>query len=244
MAEFQAEKDRTEDATIKKSHLRQIVKLSASFKNYIASMHMGKSDSQIAKKQQLRNDSYGDPPSRPQRRNIFRDRYEEGEHDELHVSRTKLRAGRRVYEDEYEDERHRAQYRRTTKSAQRPVEEDDDEDEEDEQPRRRPKMVVQHPEDEDEDEDEQPRAKATKKKPPVSEQDDEDEQPKTTASKKKPPVDDQDDEDELVAKPSKLTTRSANKSVSRSRNQQDADTQPPKRRPKKTVQQDSEEEEE
>ena len=129
-----------------------MVKLSASFKKYIASMHRNQSDSQIARKEGLRNDSYADPPSRPPRKQIFLDRYEEGERDEVHVSRTRIRDRRNEYVEE--DERPRAQTKRIGKKASRPVEDEDEEEEEEggkppAPPTARDKKSIEHSEDED-----------------------------------------------------------------------------------------------
>lgn len=117
-------------------------------------MHRNRSDSQIARKEGLRNDSYADPPSRPQRKHMFRDRYDKGEQDEVHVSRPKTRDRRKVVEYEYteEDERPRAQGKRTGKKPSRPVEDDVEEESEaegGEPPTTRGRKVTEHSEDED-----------------------------------------------------------------------------------------------
>lgn len=120
-------------------------------------MHRNQSDSQIARKEGLRNDSYADPPSRPQRKHMFRDRYEEGEQDEVHVSRPKIRDRRKVVEYEYaeEDEKPRAQGKRTGKiKPSKPVEDDVEEEseeveEEREEPTARGRKVTEHSEHED-----------------------------------------------------------------------------------------------
>ena len=155
LAEFEAEKEKKDVVTIKIAHIRQVVTLSASFKKYMASMHRNQSDSQIAKKEGLRNDSYADPPSKPQRKHMFKDRYEEGEQDEVHISRTKIKDRRKVVEYEYaeEDERPRAQGKRAGKKPSRPVEDDVEEESEEEEggepPITRGRKVTEHSEDED-----------------------------------------------------------------------------------------------
>ena len=212
LAEFQAEKEKKEVVTIKTAHLRQVVKLSASFKKYIASMHRNQTDSQIAKKEGLRNDSYADPPSRPQRKDMYRDRYEEGEQDGVHVSRTKTRDRRKAAEYEYveEDERPRAQGKRTAKKPSRPVEDDDEEEEEEKE----------------EEEGRETRAPATARGKVVTEHsEDEDGEPKAKNryTKSALPLNDRDDDEGSDARPSKLATRST-KPYPRAHNANHADT--------------------
>ena len=215
LAEFQAEKEKKEVVTIRIAHLRQVVKLSASFKKYIASMHRNQSDSQIARREGLRNDSYGDPPSRPLRKNMFRNRYEEGEQDFIHI---KARDRRKIDEREYfgEDERPRAPAKRTGKKPSRPVEEDDEEEEQPEEegeerdpPARGSRKVIEHSEvDVDEDAGPKPRNRYGKSSLALNDRDE------------------GEGEGTNARLSSKLAARSATKSYPRARNANYADTLP------------------
>ena len=213
LAEFQAENEKKEVVTIKIDHLRQVVELSASFKKYIASMHRNQSDSQIARKEGLRNDSYGDPPSRRPRKNMFRDRYDEGEQDEMHVSRAKTRDRREVVEREYVevDERPRAPAKRTVKKPSRPVEEDDEEEVPEEEgegepPARGSRKLIERSEDEDEDAEPKPRNRYRKSSLVA--------------------LNDRDEGEGSDARVSKLPARATTKPSPRSRNADRADTLP------------------
>ena len=131
LAEFQAEKKRQDTITIKKEHLKQVVQLSAEFKRYIASMHGNKTDAQIAKREGLRNDSYGDPP-RKQQKKMFKDHYDPDEADDLLTSKARAKVSKKslVDVDYEEEERGKSFQKRSVKKASKPVEEEENSEEE------------------------------------------------------------------------------------------------------------------
>ena len=131
LAEFEAEKGQQDTITITKAHLKQIVQLSADFKRYIASMHGNKTDAQIAKRDGLRNDSYGDPPSSTPRKKMFKNHFDPDEADNPRALKARAKALKNRVEDDYEEEeRRKPSHNRNRKKDIKYVEQEEDSEEE------------------------------------------------------------------------------------------------------------------
>ncbi len=60
LARFDAQKEGKKKIRVKKSHVIRVVKMSRHFTEYLASVNKGKTPEQIAKKQGIRDDDFGE----------------------------------------------------------------------------------------------------------------------------------------------------------------------------------------
>ena len=193
LAEFDAEEDGEELVTVRKEHLEKVVHLSAHFQDYLATMHRGKSESEIAKKRGLRNDSYGEAPKGRDKKPLFRNKVDEDKDED---------------EDEEDDRQRRKANKASRQKSNRRKDTDEDSGEGASRKTGRGKKPIRHSNSDDEESEvAHPKNPKKPKKPQGSDEESEVAHPKNPKKPKKPRGSDEDEdkvsESNLVSKPSK-----------------------------------------
>ena len=182
LAEFEAEKEGHDTITIKRAHLKQVVELSTDFKRYIASMHGNKTDAQIAKREGLRNDSFGDPPRKQQKKKMSQGYIDRDKEDDPPASKVRANASKKRVEDDYEkEERGKLVHKRNTKKGSKPFDKEEEEEEEEEE-----EKEEEEEEEEEEKKENTPQPKRRTKAPAYSEEEEDERSNGNTRTKALP----------------------------------------------------------
>ena len=190
---------------VRKEHLEKVVRLSTHFQNYLATMHRGMSDSEIAKRRGLRNDSYGEVPQRgqpkqPHFRNKVAEDEEEAEEDDRKMRRRDDRYSlpgnhRSARGKEPEEHPEESTLKKSSKGKKAVRYEEDEESEENSLKRPTKSKKATHSEEDDESEEEPPKKSARNRKLQRSDEDDDsNDKPSKKSTKSKKPTSFDDEE--------------------------------------------------